>query len=218
MHRFLVTGTDTDVGKTRVAAALARALRQSSLRPTLAKLVQTGAGADEPGDAQRAGALAECPALELARFAAASDPWSAALAEARPPLLARDLAASLAAFDTPLVAEGSGGLAVPLNAHESFADVALHARLEIVLVIGLRLGCINHALLTAAWCERHHLTIAGAVFVERWGPTSAAYQADVARALRGKIPLVGTVAFDPDEERSVRAAAKLFRTMLREAV
>ncbi len=53
----------------------------------------------------------------------------------------------------PLVVEGSGGIMVPLNEREHLVDVARLAKLEVVLAVGLRLGCINHALLTLEACQ-----------------------------------------------------------------
>ena len=210
MHRYLVTGTDTDVGKTRVSGALALALRISGRKPIVVKLVQTGAKPGEPGDAARAGALAGCEFLELARFTKPADPWSAALADGTPAVHAEDLQRILAGVAGPLVAEGAGGLAVPLNATQNVATVAQLAGLSIVVVVGLRLGCINHALLTLALCEQLQLPVAGGVLVDRWERSEESYVADVSRALQGKLKILGIVPFEPDERASVETAAPLF--------
>lgn len=210
MHRYLVTGTDTDVGKTRVSAALALALRRSGHAPIVVKLVQTGARPGEPADSERAGALSGCKFLELARFAKPADPWSAALADGTPAVRAEDLQRVLAGLGGPLVAEGAGGLAVPLNATQTMASLAQLAGLPIVLVVGLRLGCINHALLTLALCEQLRLPVAGGILVDRWERSADSYVADVSRALQGKLNLLGIVPFESDERASVEAAAMLF--------
>src|SRR5579884_3003675 len=110
MHRYLVTGTDTDVGKTRVTAALATALRVAGENPTIVKLVQTGLDAGVPGDAVRAATLAQCRHVELARFRKPADPWSAALAEGTPTVRAEDLAHVIEGVNGAVVAEGAGGL------------------------------------------------------------------------------------------------------------
>ena len=193
MSRYLVTGTDTDVGKTCVVAALAKKLKSSGEDPLIVKIVQTG----YEHDAQRAGTLANCRYLELARFAKPADPWSAALAENKPPLRAEDLAQKLTALPGPLIAEGAGGLSVPLNAEQTFAHVAVLAGLPIVLTIGLRLGCLNHALLTLALCENMHIPVAGAVLVERWGPVAPEYHADIERTLQGKVEILWRLPFEP---------------------
>ncbi len=214
LHRYLVTGTDTDVGKTRVTATLATALRISGQPPTIVKLVQTGLDPGVPGDAARAGKLSGCRHVELARFRKPADPWSAALAEGTPTVHAEDLARIIDGISGPVVAEGAGGLAVPLNGAQNFATLAVLAKLEVVLVIGLRLGCMNHALLTMALCDQLRLRVAGGVLVERWEVSEKAYTADVRRALQGKLEILGIVPFDPDEEASVEQGAQLFVPLL----
>lgn len=217
MHRYFVTGTDTDVGKTRVTAALARALRDAGTAPTIVKLVQTGVPEGWPGDAARAAKLAGVPALELARFAAAADPWSAALAQSALPLRAAHLASALDALASPLVVEGAGGLAVPINESETLADVARLAALRAVLVVGLRIGCINHALLTIAYFEQTGIPVAGAVLVERFGSTGEEYHRDVARAIRSALPVLGVMPYTADEAAGVAGGARLFTALLKGA-
>lgn len=210
MHRYFVTGTDTGVGKTRVTAALAFALRAHGHPATIVKLVQTGVRPNEMGDAQTAAGLADAPYVELARFFKAADPWAAALADGLPPVHAEDLARVLAGIEGPVVAEGAGGVAVPLNRTQTFADVAQLAGLRAVVVIGLRLGCINHALLTAALLEQRGVPVAGAVFCEPWESTTEDYREDVRRGLQGKLDVLGIIPFDLDARRSIRAGANLF--------
>lgn len=214
MHRYLVTGTDTDVGKTRVTAALAAALRVAGESPTVVKLVQTGLDAEEPGDAARAGTLSGCPHVELARFRKPADPWSAALAEGMPTVHAQDLARFVESIPGAVVAEGAGGLAVPLNGAQNFGTLAALAKLEVILAVGLRLGCMNHALLTLALCDQLRLRVAGGVLVERWEKSDPSYTADVRRALQGKLEILGILRFDPDEKASVEQGAQLFVPLL----
>ncbi len=210
LHRYLVTGTDTDVGKTRVTAALAKGLRVAGQPPTVVKLVQTGIDARVPGDAARAGTLSGCKHVELARFRKPADPWSAALAEGMPTVHAQDLARIIEGINGAVVAEGAGGLAVPLNGAQNFGTLAVLAKLDIVLAIGLRLGCMNHALLTLALCDQLQLRVAGGVLVDRWAKSDPAYVADVRRALQGKLEILGILPFDPDEAASVEQGAQLF--------
>jgi dethiobiotin synthetase len=210
VHRYLVTGTDTDVGKTRVTAALASALRRAGEPATVIKLVQTGLAAGEPGDAARAGGLSRCRYVELARFRKPADPWSAALAEGMPAVHAEDLARIVDGIPGAVVAEGAGGLAVPLNSAQNFGTLAALAKLEVILVVGLRLGCMNHALLTLALCEQLGLRVAGGVLVERWEKPEPSYTPDVRRALQGKLEILGILPFDPDEAASVEQGAQLF--------
>ncbi|MDQ2679837.1 MAG: dethiobiotin synthase [Candidatus Eremiobacteraeota bacterium] len=213
MHRYLVTGTDTDVGKTRVTAALAKSLKYRSLEPTIVKLVQTGLKSGDESDAARAGRLAGCRSLELARFDKGSDPWSAAVAMGAPSVQAEDLQQILSSMTGAVVCEGAGGLAVPLNRRQNFGTIARLANLRIVLAIGLRLGCMNHALLTMVLCDLLQLQVAGAVLVERFGPTEKSYQDDIARTLQGKLDILGILRFESDEARSVEEGARLFSTL-----
>jgi dethiobiotin synthetase len=214
VHRYFVTGTDTDVGKTRVAASLALALRRAGKNPTIVKPVQTGLTPLEEGDARRAARLAGVGFVEIARFEKPADPWSAALAQGREPLAARSLAAALDALDGALVVEGAGGIMAPLNAREHLGDVAALSKLQTVVAIGLRLGCLNHALLTLRLCRQLALPVAGAVLVERWEPAGEAYCADVMRVLQEKVRVLGILASAPDEAESVEAGAKLFETLV----
>ena len=152
--------------------------------------------------------------IEIARFEKPADPWSAALAQGLEPLSARALAATLDALDGALVVEGAGGIMVPLNAHEHLGDVAAPAKLQTVVAIGLRLGCLNHALLTLRLCRQFALPVAGAVLVERWEPAGEAYRADVMRVLQEKVRVLGILPCAPDEAESVEAGAKLFESLV----
>jgi dethiobiotin synthase len=208
-RRYFITGTDTDVGKTRVTAGFARALVASGDMPTVVKPVQTGVRAGEEGDAERAGRLAGCAFDEYVRFARPADPWAAALAEGLPLVTVAGLAERLAAEAGALVVEGAGGIAVPLGPGETYGDLAAAAALRTVVVVGLRLGCINHALLTAAYLRARGVEPAGAVLVARWEPVAADYVADVRRALAGKLAVYGVVPYDDDEAASVEYVAAL---------
>ena len=214
MHRYLVTGTDTDVGKTRVVAALALALRQAGEKPTVVKLVQTGLASGVPGDAARAGTAAGTRYVELARFTKSADPWSAAVAQGVTEVHAYELVDTLISIDGAVIAEGSGGIMVPLNPTEHFGHVALQAKLEVVIVVGLRKGCLNQALLTINLCESLHVPLAGGVLVERWERAEEAYLNDVTRALQGKLRILGILPFEPDEAASVADGAKLFASLV----
>ncbi len=214
MHRYFVTGTDTDVGKTRVTAALALALKNGGMSPVIIKLVQTGLAPGVPGDAAHAAKLAGVRSLELARFEKPADPWSAALASGQPEVYASELVEAFAHIERGVVAEGAGGLMVPLNAREHFGNVAVLGALDTVLTVGLRLGCVNHALLTITQCQQAGIRLAGAVLVERWGPTEAHYREDVARTLQGKVKILGILPFEEDEAASVKAGAAMFAPLL----
>ncbi len=213
MHRYFVTGTDTGIGKTYVTAVLARALREAGETVTVVKAVQTGLAPDQEGDAQRAARLAGTAARELLRLRKPADPWSAALAEGRHAPRAAALAEALAAIPGAVVVEGAGGLLVPLNEDETFADLARAAGLTVILAVGLRLGCINHALLTLGACERASLPVLGAVLVAYGGPADADHLADVRRCLQGKIRILGILPFVDDEAAGLEDAARAFHAL-----
>jgi len=176
------------------------------------KPVQTGLGPGEAGDAARAGALSGCTAYEYMRFAAPADPWSAALAERREAPTVADLALRLAGETEMAVIEGAGGAAVPLNASETFADLAAAARLRTILVVGLRLGCINHALLSFAYLQQREVKLVGCVLVDRWSASPPSYISDVTRALEPRAPILRYLPHDDDESRSVQLLAASLAT------
>jgi dethiobiotin synthetase len=207
--RLFVIGTDTDVGKTRVAAALAAALGTRGERPTIVKAVQTGLAPGVLGDAADAAALAGCASLEFARFRLAADPWSAALAEDATPLDAGTLARQIETVPSPVIVEGSGGAAVPINANETLTTVAARTSCEAVVVVGLRLGCISHALLTLAYLSAHEVPVRGVVLVERWRETGADERARVVQGIAKHATILGLIEYDLDARRSVSRAATL---------
>ncbi len=211
MQRYLVTGTDTDVGKTRVSASLARALADAGLAPTIVKAVQTGVVGSQEGDAALAERLSGVRAVELQRYLAPADPWSAALSEGRPPPTVRELLDALPSG--ALVVEGAGGLLVPLNATQTFADLAAAGDLALLVVVALRLGCINHARLTLEVAARRGIRVAGVVLCERYGPVAAEYIDDVRRSLQGNATIFGNLPFASADAASVAAGARMFASL-----
>ena len=169
---FFVTGTDTDVGKTTIAAGLLRAARLAGLSTAAVKPVASGceAGVDGLRNSDALALLAEC-SLPLSyaevnpfAFAPAIAPHLAAR-EAGVPLKVEALAAAVQAVlaqqaDFTLV-EGAGGWRVPLDGQATLADLPIGLDLPVILVVGVRLGCINHALLTAEAIARDGLRLAG---------------------------------------------------------
>jgi dethiobiotin synthetase len=166
-----VTGTDTEIGKTRISAALLHALAQSGLRSAGLKPVAAGTsliGGERVNEDVRA--LRDASAVSLTdaeagpfQFDAACAPHIAAALEGRQidrRAILRS-ARALAARADVLVVEGVGGFRVPLGAQWDTADMARDLGLDVVLVVGLRLGCINHALLTAEAIRAQGLRLAG---------------------------------------------------------
>jgi len=176
---IVVTGTDTGVGKTFVATAIAAALALRGVAIAVAKPVETGCperdGELVPEDAVAlrhaaadAAALADvCPH----RF---TEPLAPALAAARAGTrvdvdgLTAHLRRRAAAADVLLV-EGAGGLLVPVADEVTFADLAARLDARVVVVVGSRLGAINAALLTLEAIRTRRLRLAGYV-VNRLAP------------------------------------------------
>jgi dethiobiotin synthetase len=184
LHSLFVIGTDTGVGKSHVAAALLRGAVAAGHRAVGMKPVAAGVEADGTcGDvlALRAASNVVVPA-ELDNPVLLPDPLSPHLAAQRAgrrielaPIVAAHRALTQQA--DVVVVEGAGGFLVPLDespdgALLTGADLAVALGLPLLLVVGLRLGCLNHALLTAEVIRARGLTLAGWV-ANRIDPTMA---------------------------------------------
>lgn len=201
---LFVTGTDTGVGKTLVAAALVRALREHGVRAAGMKPVAAGIGAHEAMNADVA-ALAAADGLALPLRD--RNPYALVPAIA-PHLAAREAGAALdpgviaaayvriGAVADAIVVEGAGGALVPLDDRHDMLDIARRLRLPVLLVVGVRLGCLNHARLTAAAIAARGLVLAGWV-ANRIDPAMERADDNVAAlAARLPAPLVADVTFD----------------------
>ena len=197
-----VTGTDTGVGKTVVACALVHALRARGVRAIPMKPI--AAGAVESGgrwineDTRALLAAAGLPESDAERVTPIllrepMAPHLAAALEGRTIRLDDAVAAwrRLAGPGDFGVVEGVGGFRVPLDARTDTVDLACALALPVVMVVGLRLGCLNHALLTAQAIESAGLRLAGWV-ANLVDPAMAAPDGNV-EALRERIaaPLLG---------------------------
>lgn len=156
---LFVTGTDTGVGKTHVAAGLVRRLRHQGRQVCGYKPVASGCVAT-------AGGLRNEDALALMAESTGKPDYAAVNPVALEPPIAPHLAArraglaiELATLDRGLdalaerydtiVVEGAGGWSVPINDQNTYADWVAGRQWPVLLVVGMRLGCINHALLSA---------------------------------------------------------------------
>jgi dethiobiotin synthetase len=155
---FFITGTDTGVGKTLVAVALTRALGARGLKVAVMKPVAAGTVKTPEGEFND-DALELLAASNVKSAYEDVNPWLlktpasphlAALAdgvEIRHERIVSAFARLRATSDLVLT-EGAGGWLAPISATESMSDVAERLALPVILVVGLRLGCLNHALLT----------------------------------------------------------------------
>lgn len=169
MRGLFVTGTDTGVGKTVVACALARGWRARGRRVAVMKPVETGV-AGEPEDATRLRAAAGDPApLEVVcpwRFGAPLAPVMAARAAGAPPVDVAALVAHARRRATEadvLLVEGAGGLLVPVEGRTTWVDVVARLGIPLLIVAANRLGAINHTALTARVASEAGLRIRGFV-------------------------------------------------------
>jgi dethiobiotin synthetase len=212
-----VTGTDTGVGKTTAACALLHALRVLGI--DAAPMKPVAAGADEThGMPANADSLALIEAAGWGREALADvtpvllrepmAPHIAAGREARTITLAPIRAAfsRLAERSGFVVVEGVGGFLVPLAEDLDSADLARDLALPVVLVVGLRLGCLNHALLTARAIAAAGLPLAGWI-ANAVDPSMAAADENV-EALRTRLgaPLLGRLPYAPGAKLRALAA------------
>ena len=204
---LFVTGTDTGVGKTRVSVALLHALsahhaRVVGMKPVAAGIENiNGMLSNEDVVALRAASTCAVPP-ELDNPVLLPDPVSPHIAAARAGVKIdiAHLVACHRALETlaeAVVVEGAGGFLVPLSDLKTGADLAQALALPVVLVVGLRLGCLNHALLTAEAIRARGLTLAGWV-ANHVDPAMLAQQDNLA-FLRQKIhaPLLAIVPYQP---------------------
>jgi dethiobiotin synthetase len=215
-----ITGTDTSIGKTHASVALLRAQRARGWRATGMKPVASGCRETSLGW-RNDDADALLAASDPRPSYAACNPYALPNAIA-PHLAARDaaitieLAPILAAYGDiasrcdRVVVEGVGGWAVPLSDTLMQADLVRALGVPVVLVVGLRLGCINHALLTARAIAADGCTLAGWI-ANRIDPAMAAADANL-DTLRARIaaPLLGVIAHAVDADiDALRAAVEL---------
>jgi len=166
---WFVTGTDTEVGKTAVSCALLEAARARGLRTAAVKPVAAGCDADgRNGDAlQLMACMTEKLAYEQVNLVALQEaiaPHLAARHQGRRLQVDRlaGLCRGVMSCGAELVLiEGAGGWRVPIGPRETLADLAGELRVPVILVVDMRLGCINHALLTAEAIRRDGLVLAG---------------------------------------------------------
>src|SRR5580698_6915263 len=157
---LFITGTDTGIGKTVVARLIVRSMVASAVRVAVMKPVAAGGIMTEQGlrNEDALGLIADC---NVVMPYASVNPYCLS-APVSPHLAARDAGltieldhleqqfATLAAAADCVIVEGAGGWLAPLNDQQFIADLAATLDLPVLLVVGLRLGCLNHALLTAA--------------------------------------------------------------------
>lgn len=204
-ERYFVTGTDTEVGKTVASSALLQAANRAGYRTAGYKPVASGSEMTNEG-------LRNTDALALQRnssvalsytevnpytFEEPTSPHIVSEDEGRA-IEAHVLSAGLHALSQKaewVLVEGAGGWYTPLSSTYTFADWVQAERLPVILVVGVKLGCINHAVLTAQAIQQAGLTLAGWVAndVIAPGKRHAVYMATLTRMLPA--PLLGEIPY-----------------------
>lgn len=205
---FYISGTDTGIGKTWASCALLAGLRAHGMRATGMKPVASGCR-DTPQGWRNADAEALIAASDPAptyedcnpfAFEAAIAPHIAAALVGSQIVLEPILAAHsrLAAHTDRIVVEGVGGWAAPLSDSIMQADLVRALELPVILVVGLRLGCINHALLSARAIAADGCVLAGWI-ANRIDPAMTQVEENL-QTLRQRIaaPLLGVLDYRPE--------------------
>ena len=176
--RFVVTGTDTDVGKTVFCAGLAALLGARYWKP-----VQAGF----PTDSQTVAALAGVEIVpEAYRLKLAASPHQAAAEEG----IVIDPQA-LVPPGGPVVIEGAGGLMVPLTRETLFIDIFARWQIPVILCARTRLGTINHTLLSIAALRARSIPVHGVAFIGEANEESEGVIAEIGQVKRlGRLPLI----------------------------
>ena len=200
---IFVTGTDTGIGKTVVSLGLMQVLQDRGLRVAGMKPVASGCEQTPDG-------LRNDDALLLQQQSSVELDYARVNPYALEPAIAPHVAAQTAGVEINLdhihesyqslarevdyvVVEGVGGWRVPLNPRQDVADLALLLGLDVSLVVGMRLGCLNHALLTAAAIENSGCRLTGWV-ANQLPPAMEALEANL-NTLKAKlsVPLFGNI-------------------------
>jgi dethiobiotin synthetase len=171
MRSIFVTGTDTEVGKTRISVGIIHKLVAQGYKVAAMKPIASGCEVTVDG-------LRNEDALALMAASNVDLPYELVNPYAFKPAIAPHIAAQQVGVDIDfeiiqknydliqqqadlVVVEGAGGWLVPLNNTTTMADLAKQLKLDVVLVVGIRLGCINHALLTATAIQQSGLEFKG---------------------------------------------------------
>jgi dethiobiotin synthetase len=210
---YFVTGTDTGVGKTLISCALLHAFAAQGLRVVGMKPVACGCEDDKPNE--------DVKKLRAASNVMATygqiNPYSFLYAIA-PHIAARnagvriEFSRILTSFNElrsqadMVIVEGIGGFKVPLNEKQDSAEMAQQFELPLILVVGMRLGCLNHALLTAGAIEACGLKMAG--WVANVLDADMPVLRDNIAALEQRLaaPLLGVVEYRAQPDARVAAA------------
>lgn len=217
IRRWFITGTDTDVGKTVASCALLQAAALQGFRTAGYKPVASGSQMTADGLRNSDALALQANSTQTLSYAQvnpltlleATSPHIASVSEGQEihlPVLSQGLRQLEQSADWILV-EGAGGWFTPLSSQATFADWVQQEQLPVIMVVGVKLGCINHALLTALAIEQAGLTLAGWVANEviPAGRRQTEYMATLKRMINapllGVVPHLADLATSPVTER-----------------
>ncbi len=208
MRNLFITGTDTDAGKTFVTAGIVRAFRNAGIDAIPLKPVQTGCVNDVSSDLEfslnRSGwsaDLSEKKRLCPVRFSHECSPHLAAeLSDSS--INVNELAGKLQELSRNhecIVAEGAGGVLVPLGSGKTMLDLMISLGWPVVLVAANRLGAINHTLMSINTIRNAGLALAGVVMNQISEPSPLYSRNNIATIREyGKTCILGEIPFSPD--------------------
>ena len=209
-----IIGTDTNVGKTYVASRIIQQFVNDGYKTVGMKPIASGCEVNTNGDLINEDVTALSKASNIQAPLNLINPYRFA------PAIAPHIAASLAGVEVGIpeilkayeslknqaeivVVEGAGGFLVPINQTQTLADLAVQLKLPIVLVVGMQLGCINHALLTVDAIQARGLTLAGWV-ANQIDPLMVMFEENVeSLSERISAPLLSTVFWCGDAEFNI---------------
>ena len=197
---IFITGTDTGVGKTRVAAMLVRALRAAGVDAVGFKPICCGGREDAEALLEASGGTVTLNEVNPVWLRPPVAPYTAAMIEGRvvDVALARKTFARLRAAHSTMIVEGCGGWLVPVARDFSMADLAVGFALPVLVVASNRLGVINHTLLTVAAVKSGGLACAGVILNHPHPPAADDAAALTNRAVLEElldVPMLGEIGF-----------------------
>ncbi len=213
---IFITGTDTDVGKTTISLGLIAALQDKGLSVGVMKPVSAGCELTGEG-------LRNEDAVLLMQQASTDIPYDIVNPYAFEPAVAPHIAAAEAGVEIDIevicqcylkiaekvdvvIVEGAGGWLVPVNEKETMADVVKALSLDVITVVGIRLGCLNHALLTSQSIEANGLTHRGWIANNLSRDNKKAKENINALHARISAPCLGEIKFNETADSNVIAS------------
>lgn len=223
-QRFFITGTDTDAGKTYVSVGMLKAAARKGLRTMGVKPISAGAEMvdgklcnDDALQIQAAGSVAlRYEQVNPIVFEPAIAPHIAAAKENKLVTVSRLEGFVRGTLLTPhdfSIVEGAGGWRVPLNDRELLSDLAKRLELPVIVVVNMRLGCLNHAFLTMEAIRRDGLPIAG--WIANGGQHDMPFYEENLATLNNMIsaPLLGSLSWHQDDLTAEQEFDQLFSNL-----